>query len=318
VALRVVLVGAESAAVQVLQDLDDDGHEVVAVLVEHPDAAGAGLARRSDQLGLTIRPARLVTDPSFASWLEGRAVDLLVNVHSLSIIHGEVARAPRIGSFNLHPGPLPAYAGLNVVSWAIARGETSHAVTLHRIEPQVDTGAIAYSERFPIGDDDTALTVFSNCVRLGVPLVRELVRTAERDPSSIPARAQEGPRTLYRRRDVPGDGRIQWNRPARAVHDLARACNFGPFPSPCGHPVALLDGARIEIIGTALTHCDTDAAPGTIGAGSTEGTVTVATADQWLALSRVAIDGRPSPAASILASGQVLDDGPALAPDPGP
>lgn len=310
--LRVLLVGAEAAATQVLRDMAADGHQVVAVLVEDPDGLGAPLARRADQLGLPQRPVAEVKDSALAHWISDQKIDILVNVHSLSIIDGAVAAAPRIGSFNLHPGPLPTYAGLNVVSWAIAQGETSHAVTLHWIEPEIDTGHIASSARFPIGPDDTGLSVFSQCVRLGVPLVRELLSAAALDPTTIPTEDQVGERRVYRRRDRPGGGRMVWTRPAQELHNLARACDFGPFPSPCGHPTATLDGTTLEVVGTSLTGEQCQATPpGTVTRlVDDDPQVVVASGDQWLALTRLRVDGQPVAAADVIPTGAVLGDGP--------
>lgn len=307
--LKVLLVGAESAAVQVLRSLAASDHEVAGVLVERAETLGASLTRAAGALGLPVSPADRVSDPAFAHWIGERGIDLLLNVHSLSIVHGDVAAKPRIGSFNLHPGPLPAYAGLNTVTWAIARGETCHAVTLHRMDSGIDTGRIAYAETFPINESDTGLTVFGACVRLGVALVDRLLDDAERDPGSIPALPQVGERTVYRRRDVPNEGRIEWTRTARQVHDLARSCDFGPFRSPCGHPRARLDGREIAVVGTRRTRAPSSVAPGTVGEPD-DGDPTVATADEWLAISRVAVDGRRMAASEVLRVGQVLMDGP--------
>ena len=94
-------------------------------------------------------------------------VDIILNIHSLFIINKEVVNAPRIGCFNMHPGPLPRYAGLNAVSWAIYRGETSHGVTIHKMEPGIDTGPIVYQELFDIDDADTGLTLSARCIRSG-------------------------------------------------------------------------------------------------------------------------------------------------------
>jgi methionyl-tRNA formyltransferase len=302
--LNVVLVGAESAAVQVLPGVGDQGHRVVAVLAE--ESTGAGLARTARALGAPLLPASRVTDPAFAVWIAEREVDLLLNVHSLSIIPGEVVAAPRIGSFNLHPGPLPAYAGLNVVTWAIARGEESHGVTLHWMDAGIDTGGIAYEARFPITPQDTGLSVFAQCVRAGVPLVLDLLAAAAGDPASIPSRPHVGERRVFRRRDVPEEGRIDWSRPARRVHDLVRASDFGPFPSPCGHPVTGSAGKELGCIGSALTGrpC-AGVAPGTVGP-VVDGAATVAAADEWLALRGVVVDGRRAAAPAHLREGDLL------------
>lgn len=306
--LRVVLLGAESAALRTLDVITAGGHDLVTILVERPESGGAALARRADRLGVPATTIECVTDPAFAEWIEEREVDILLNAHSLTIIDPDVAAAPRIGSFNLHPGPLPSYAGLNTVTWAIARGEREHAVTLHWIDAGVDTGRIAFSESFPIDENDTALSVFSTCVRLGGRLVDSLLTTAARDPESIPADPQIGPRTLYRRKDIPRDGRVEWDRPARQIHDLARASNFGPFVSPCGHPRAMLGSIPVEIIGTSLTRRACSAEPGAIDR-SPSGQPIVATADEWLAVTSVAVDGNRIPASELLEPGSVLTAG---------
>jgi UDP-4-amino-4-deoxy-L-arabinose formyltransferase/UDP-glucuronic acid dehydrogenase (UDP-4-keto-hexauronic acid decarboxylating) len=304
--LRVLLVGAEGAAVQVLEGLAGMDHEIVAVAAEVARGTGAALGRRADAMGLPVLEARdRVTDPAFADWIREREVDVLLNVHSLSIVHDEVTRAPRIGSFNLHPGPLPAYAGMNVVTWAIARGETSHGVTLHWMDARVDTGAVAYAATFPVGPDDTALTVFTRCIREGVGLVFRLLDDAARDPAAIPRVPQVGERTLYLRRQVPEDGRVRWDRPARAVHDLVRACDFGPFPSPCGHPVTRAAAGTVGVLGSVRTGVSSDVPPGTVGEPG-DGVAMVATADEWLGIRGVVVDGGRRAATEVLRPGERL------------
>src|SRR5262245_10129431 len=111
--LNVLLVGAESAAIQVLRGVARREHRIVAVQADDSPAAGAAnLAVVAEGLGLPGLEAGLVRDAGFADWIVAHDIDLLLNVHSLSIAHADVVGAPRIGSFNLHPGPLPAYAGL--------------------------------------------------------------------------------------------------------------------------------------------------------------------------------------------------------------
>lgn len=306
--LNVMLVGSEAAAVRVLRNLVDDGHELVAVLVENPDTSGAGLVDGAGAAGVVVEPASLVTDPDFADEVRRRKVDVLLNVHSLSIMTSEVAEAPSIGSFNLHPGPLPRYSGLNVVTWAIAEGCTSHGVTLHWIEAGIDAGAIVEEVTFPVGANDTGLSVFSACITNGVEMVRRLMSVAATDPNGIAATPQTGERRMYRRAEKPAGGRIDWSQSASRVHDLARASNYGPFPSPTGHPVARYRGRRIEIIGTATTGLISDQPAGTISTLQ-GGEIVVATADEWLTLRTVADDGRPVPAHTVLEPGGIVENG---------
>lgn len=188
--LNIVVAAQEAAGVQALRLVDRSPHRLVAVLTgtEHGDGAERGMtvAAAARDLGVEVMPAAAVKDPAFALELRRRHVDVLLNVHSLHLIDPSVLVEPRIGSFNLHPGPLPEYAGLNVPSWAIYNGETEHGVTLHWVAPTVDTGPIVFSERFPITPSDTGLTVSAKCVHHGLPLISDLLGCLSLGPGTLP------------------------------------------------------------------------------------------------------------------------------------
>ena len=254
-------------------------------------------------------PADSVRDAAFAEWITNHEIDLLLNIHSLFVIHRDVVAAPTIGSFNLHPGPLPEYAGLNAPSWAIYNGEMTHAVTLHWMEPEIDTGAIAYAEEFPITDGETGFSLSLQCIRRALPLVRSLLDQAERDPGGIPFLQQDLSRRRYFGRNPPQDGRIEWGRPAQEVGRFVRASDFAPFPSPWGHPLAKTNGNSVGIARAASTAMPTSEPPGTVAVGEGEGLV-VATGDEWIRVLRLELNGgKYVSAESVLAPGTVLGDG---------
>jgi methionyl-tRNA formyltransferase len=307
--VNLLLVAEESAGIQVLRMLAESGLPVVAVLTAPQTRGGGatveGVARG---LGLNVIPSRRVRDAELGRWIREQEVDLLVNVHSLFVAHAEVVSAPRIGSFNLHPGPLPEYAGLNAPSWAIYHGERRHAVTIHWMDPEIDTGRIAYEQAFEITEADTGLTVSTKCVRLGLPLVSQLLEDAARNGASIPAIEQDLRRRRYYGREVPQEGRIVWSRPARQVVDFVRACDYRPFPSPWGEPAARLDGREVAILKASRTGEPAADAPGTIGRISDRDAM-VAAADEWVRVHRIRVDGSVVDAGEALAGERVLADG---------
>jgi methionyl-tRNA formyltransferase len=308
--VNVLLVAEESAGIQVLRALAAGPHTVVAAMTAPPTrGGGTTVAVVAEQLGVPVLPSERVREAQTAEWIEGQEVDLLLNVHSLYLIDGAVVAAPRIGSFNLHPGPLPQYAGLNTPSWAIYNGEPRHAVTVHWMDPAVDTGAVAYEAWFDLTESDTGLSVSARCVREGVPLIERLLEVAADDPAAIPAEPQDlSKRRYYRRGEVPDDGRIAWSRPARRIVDLVRACDYFPFPSPWGSPTARLGGEVLPVLKASRTGEATDEAAGTVGERA-DGGVAVAAEDEWVLVERVQADGRPQPAAEVLSPGLRLDDG---------
>jgi methionyl-tRNA formyltransferase len=299
--VNVLLVAEESAGIQVLRALAASPHEVVAVLTAPPThGGGATVGGVAEKLGVPILPSERVRKPETAEWMREQAVELLLNVHSLYLIHGDVVAAPRIGSFNLHPGPLPEYAGLNTPSWAIYNGEPRHGVTVHWMEPEVDTGPIAYSATFELADADTGLSVSARCVREGVPLIERLLETAAADASSIPREQQDlSRRRYYKRAEIPDDGRIEWTRPAERIVRLVRASDYFPFPSPWGTPTARLGELELGVVKASLTATPSDVPPGTIGEED-DGGVLVAAADEWVRVERVLADGRPRSAGEVL------------------
>ena len=291
----------ESAGIQVLRAVDRSSHELVAVLTAPPTrGGGATVGGVAEQLGVPVVASERVRDPETADWIRAQGVELLLNVHSLYLIHGDVVAAPTVGSFNLHPGPLPEYAGLNTPSWAIYNGEASHGVTVHWMEPGVDTGAIAFEARFDLTESDTGLSVSARCVREGVPLIERLLEAAAADPGTIPRREQDlSRRHYYKRAEIPDDGRIDWSRPARRIVDLVRASDYFPFPSAWGTPTTRLGDAELGIVKASTTGTEATAPPGSVMADS-EGAVLVAAADEWVRVERVLSDGRPGPAAEVL------------------
>ncbi|UCF68225.1 MAG: hypothetical protein JSV80_02675 [Acidobacteriota bacterium] len=311
--LNVLLVAEESAGVQLLRRLRASEHRVVGVLTSEPDdkeaVRGATVWHVANSMDLPILPPRNVRKRSFAAQVERLEVDLLLNVHSLYIVRGEILAAPRIGSFNLHPGPLPRYAGLNSPSWAILHGETTHGVTIHWMEPGIDTVAIAYQTMFEIAPDDTGLKVASRCIREGLKLLERLLDSGARAPAEIPRLEQDASQRSYFGRETPFDGALSWDRPAREIEAFVRAADYYPLPSPWGHPFSWLGGERLGVVKAGLTGEPSDAPPGTLEQRDPHGRC-VACRDEWLAVRLVHRENRYGEASSLLpASGKLRDGG---------
>lgn len=291
-----------------LRALQQCGVRVVAVMASpRRQDGGISLWDLAIKLGYTTWPAELVKDPKFAAQVRDERVDVILNVHSLFLIRKEVLEAPRLGSFNLHPGPLPRYAGLNSVSWAIYRGETEHGVTLHKLVPGIDAGPIVYRESVSIGSDDTGLSLSVKCVNIGVPLILRLLQAAAQGSSNIPLIQQDLSKREYFGREVPENGHVCWNRPARRIVDFVRASNFFPFHSPWGVPQTTLEDSALGILKARLTGTPADAPPGTVGTERSGG-VEVACTDEWILVRQVFRDGISAPARDVLKAGDRLSN----------
>jgi methionyl-tRNA formyltransferase len=305
--LNVVLAGEEGAGAAMLKALAESGHRVVAVLTTEPQPGRVGavpwnLARR---FGYRTLPARCVRDAGFGEELRREAVDLLLNVHSLYVVNAEVLESVRIGCFNVHPGPLPRYAGLNAPCWAIYRGEPEHGVTVHWMEAGIDTGLIAYQALFPITSDDTGFSLSARCASQGLALMRKVVEVAAADPAALPRTEQDPARREYFGRGIPDEGVIDWSRAARQVYDAVRAAYFHPFPSPWGVFKTSLEAAPIGVAKLALTEEESGDLPGTVRRRD-DGTVLVACGDRYVRVLQLLVQGKYVDPAGALPGGARL------------
>jgi methionyl-tRNA formyltransferase len=307
--MNIVLAAQEMAGLQVLKELARSNHRVVAVLTEPPRSSQesrASLWNVASDLGFKTWPAQMVKDPALGETLRSAQVDILLNVHALFIIHPKVLAAPRFGGYNLHPALLPRFAGLNSVSWAILHGEKEHGVTIHKMEPGIDTGAIVYQEHFPVGDEDTALALSFKCAQIGVALVFRLLETVSTSPEALPLISQDLSRREYFGKKIPNGGDLCWKDSAERIVNFVRACDYFPFRSPWGEPRTKLGSDEINVIKASRTGLVSHAEPGTVDQVSESG-VFVAGGDQWVLVKKLKFAGKYFAAADILKPGDRLE-----------
>ncbi|MEX1261855.1 MAG: formyltransferase family protein [Balneolaceae bacterium] len=303
--MNILLIAEESAGIQTFRLLADSNHTLKGVFAD-TSKKGASVAAVAQKNGYDVQSPNLVKDPAFADWIIKNHIDLLLNVHSLFVICPQVIDAVNFGAFNLHPGPLPKYAGLNAPSWAIYNQEKEHGVTLHQITKSIDTGDIIDEARFPISKTDTGLSLSAKCVKHGLLLIKRLLNNVQTHPDSLTRTKQDLTlRTCYSGKQIPNQGRIQWDSPAEKIDAFVRACNYSPFQSPWGHPKTKNKESEFSILKTEISGQPCDKTPGTIGEPIHKKTA-IATADFWLLISRCLVNGNHVDANTVLHPGDLL------------
>jgi UDP-4-amino-4-deoxy-L-arabinose formyltransferase/UDP-glucuronic acid dehydrogenase (UDP-4-keto-hexauronic acid decarboxylating) len=305
--IRVVLIAEEAAGTRVLRLLENAPSVTVEAVFAAPDRRDrmGSVWASAERAGHRLLPADRVRDPETAAELADRNLDLVLNVHSLYIIHPALLELPRLGAYNLHPGPLPEMAGLNVPSWAILLGHQHHGVTLHQMTAGIDEGAIAFEDRFAVPAGATGLTLSLECVRRGVPLIARLLETVERG-EPIPARSQDLSVRRYFDRRPPEGGSIHFAKSAEDIAAHVRAADYGPFESPWGQPHVMSEAARVGLVSISVPETTAwgQAPPGTVRLSGED--AYVACADGWISLETVVVEDEVRPAASVLRDGELL------------
>lgn len=306
--LKILVAAEDTAGVRILQALVNAGHNIIGVLATPDDKAITSIWRFAVDSGIRIWHAKNVKDPSFAETVRQLRADLLLSIRFPYIINKLVLAAPAIGSYNLHTGPLPKYAGLHAVSWAIYNGEKRHAITLHEMVDNIDAGAIVGQAVFDIERLDTGLTVTRKCIKHAVPLVLKLVEMASRGKDSIPSIKQDQKFRHYYGKEIPQGGCIDWKLSARQVVNFVRACDFYPFASPWASPQCTLGNKQLSVCKARLTSVHCNEKPGTIRiVGSAR--VEVATRDEWVLIELLKYDDNYLAPHKVLINGGRLYSG---------
>lgn len=176
--------------------------------------------------------------------LRASNVDWLFNINSTIILSDEILELPQNGALNLHPGPLPAYAGLHTHQWAIRNNEKEFGVTLHWMETGIDTGDIAFQKMFSLTGKETGLSLFLKCLKEGIELVKIALDFIVEE-KEIPSIKQDlSKRKLYTNK-MAMDGTINWNMKYHDLQNFFRAANYKPFESPTYTPFTVLDDQKI-------------------------------------------------------------------------
>jgi methionyl-tRNA formyltransferase len=274
--------------------------EQVVAVVTHPDDPGEGdwfesvaeLARVHRLPVLTPRSPNL---PTAVATLRAQVPDVVLSVWYRRLLGPDLLALPGVAALNLHGSLLPAYRGRAPVNWVLVNGERQTGVTLHHMTAEADAGDIVAQQPIDIEPDDTALTLYTRMVKIGVELLLDaypavLASTAPRIPQDH-ARA-----TVFPRRR-PEDGRVEWTWPAARIADMIRAVTH-PYPG-----AFVGDGTRRLFLWSA-------SAEPWIGRGPRPGTlleilrgqsITVATGEGALRLTRVQSEGAAEQAADAWA-----------------
>lgn len=153
--------------------------------------------------------------------------DFLFSFYYRHMLKPALLAVPRCGAFNMHGSLLPRYRGRVPINWAILNGETETGATLHAMTEKPDAGDIVDQMAVPILPDDTALDVFHK-VTLAAELVLHRALPALVHGTARLAPQDHAAATYFGGRK-PEDGRIDWRKSAREIHNLVRAV-APPYP----------------------------------------------------------------------------------------
>lgn len=222
--MKILFWGTPEFAVPALRALDEEGHEIVAVVTQPDRPAGRGRALSISPVkqvaldeGMAVLQPERARGPEFETRIRELNPDVSVVVAYGQILSHEVLAVPRWGSINIHASLLPELRGAAPIAWAIIRGYEVTGITIMRMEAGLDSGPILLPDSVAIRPDETAGGLGRRLSVVGADAVVDAVGALE--IGSLAETAQDNTRATYAPKLDRETARLRWDLPAE---ELAR------------------------------------------------------------------------------------------------
>ena len=178
-----------------------------------------------------IFAAQTITQPENLSRIKALKPDVILTVFWGFLLKPELIAIPPKGCINFHCAYLPYNRGRNPNVWPII-DHTPAGVTLHYINPGVDSGDIIAQRQVTVEPVDTGATLYAKLVKAFMPLFKETWPQIKND--TAPRRKQdEAVATNHYGKDFADLNQIDLEKKysARELLNQLRSRTFQPFPS---------------------------------------------------------------------------------------
>lgn len=306
--MRVLFAGTPQVAVASLDQLVNDGFDVVAVLTREDAPVGrkrvmtpSPVAARAAELGIEIIHANRI-DETTQQRIAALEADIAAIVAYGGLVPEKALGIPRLGWVNLHFSLLPAWRGAAPVQHSIMAGDDITGAVTFQLEKGLDTGPVFGTLTEAIDPADTAGDLLGRLAVSGSVLLSQTLSGL--GAGAVVGVPQQG-ESSYAHKLTLVDGKIDWSAPALAIR---RRIN-GTTPDPGAWTE--LDGQRFKI-GPVSPATDVDSlSPGQVQiTGGKQPRVVVGTGSHGVELALVQPPGKKMMDAAdwargILASGTV-------------
>lgn len=182
--------------------------------------------------------------------LRDLGAELLVVMAYGCILKDNILHYGKYPCLNLHASLLPQLRGASPIETAIALGMEKTGVSLMRIEPAMDSGAVADALEVPISRDDTSATLRAKISRAAAEVLRRnLPKLESGELEFVP---QDSSLATYARKLSKEDMFLDFSKNADEIRNRVRAFGAGIFTFN-GECIKIFD---VETAEAASRHAD--------------------------------------------------------------
>lgn len=231
--MRIVFFGTPYIAAEILRQILDSKHEIIALVTQPDRPAGRGgsisfspAKQAALDAGIKILQPQKVADDIFLDELEALDAQLFVVAAYAQKLPMRLIEMPPKGCINVHPSLLPKYRGASPLTAAILNGDEKSGVTIMKVAEAMDAGDILMQEEMPLDPHETNSTITEKAIKLGGRLLLETIEAIE--AGTVRACRQDDDKSTYVKQVSKEDGRIDFTESAAVIERKIRA--FDPWP----------------------------------------------------------------------------------------
>jgi methionyl-tRNA formyltransferase len=284
--------GTPDFAVASLDILVQNGYNVVAVITAPDKPAGRGLQLQESAVkqyavakNIQVLQPEKLKNPAFLEELKALQADLQVVV-AFRMLPELVWNMPPLGTINVHASLLPNYRGAAPINWAIINGEKESGVTTFKLQHEIDTGDVLFSQTVQIREDETAGELHDELMQTGAQLLLKTVQAiVSGDVHEKPQAQMDAAAVKHAPKIFKEDCQINWELPVDRIYNLVRG--LSPYPAAW----STLQGKGIKIFKAGKEHVTPNVAPGEFVTDH-KTYLKIAAADGYLSLLEIQLEGK--------------------------
>jgi methionyl-tRNA formyltransferase len=316
--MRVVFFGTPRFAVPTLDALVASRHRVVGVVTQPDRPHGRGqkvapgpvkarVQELAQEPALPVAQPTTLAGPEIEATLRHWRPDIGVVVAYGLLIPRTLLTLPTHGLINVHASLLPTYRGAAPIHRAVMNGDDVTGVSIMRVAPKLDAGAVFAVTKCAIGPGESSVDVDNRLAHAGAALLLQVLDDIEGGRSV--ETPQDDTRATYAHKLTKAESPIDWTRPAAELHNKVRGLHPWPLAS------TTVAGARLIVHEAALAGPCPGVRPGEIARVDKDHLHVAAGDEHSLALLRVQPEGRRAMtireflAGATLRTGRLLSTG---------
>ncbi len=243
--MRIVYLGTPEFAVAPLQNLIDNGYEIVGVVCNKDKPFGRKKVLTPPPVKVKAQNYNIPVYQYDKIRLEGLEdlkklnPDLMITCAFGQILSQEILDVAKMGVLNIHASLLPKYRGASPIHYAILNGEKKTGITIMKTDVGIDTGDILLKRELDILPNETMGSLFERLSIVGATAILEALKLIESNNAVF--YKQDEQMATFTKIIKKEDALINWENSSENIINQIRAFN----PAPVAY--TFINGEKLKI-----------------------------------------------------------------------